>query len=525
MVQLLGSSITYRIAVGPQQGRKVFTLQTLPGRDVSFDAGVGKVAGFSLHTGVAARADQRQKLERLCRYISRPAIAEKRLSLTPNGSVRYQLKTPCRDGTTVIFEPLDFIARLAALMPKPRVNLTRFHGVFAPNSKHRARVTPAKRGRGAQQAPRPPPCRAPPQRGLFHAYPVDAQWHYLWWLGLRWGVGMNPAPIIQRVVGRCCDATPDAECRGERGHRVAAPVGAEHEFVEVGGQVLRAHTVMRTQQPRLQIGEDEMDHRQRLLGLLGVTAEHDRRVLVADALQVVVPSPAVGDDAAVGLDAIGDERLQRSLATIIECPQAQPPSVDGTTAARGLFAANLDGTDDIGLVMHAASFAPRLAADERLVQFDRPLGADAVLVRAYHPSAQLVQHLECRLVAAQPKLPLELQRRQARRLRRHEVRSPEPDLQWRAGRVHNSPRREVGVALAVAAAQDRRPVLEAVCRAHRAAQGACETIRPTDSFEIGHARPLVGKHPLEIKQGRREAIRHSQALPIGFLGVNRIGME
>jgi hypothetical protein len=50
----------------------------------------------------------------------------------------------------VIFQPLDFIARLAALVPKPRVNLTRFHGVFAPNSKHRVLVTPAKRGRGAK---------------------------------------------------------------------------------------------------------------------------------------------------------------------------------------------------------------------------------------------------------------------------------------------------------------------------------------------------------------------------------------
>lgn len=151
--QLLGSSITYRIAVGPQQGRKVFTLQTLPACDEPFDEGVGKVAGFSLHAGVAARADQRQKLERLCRYISRPAISEKRLSLTPNGNVRYQLKTPYRDGTThVIFEPLDFIARLAALVPKPRVNLSRFHGVFAPNSQYRARVTPAKRGRGGQHA-------------------------------------------------------------------------------------------------------------------------------------------------------------------------------------------------------------------------------------------------------------------------------------------------------------------------------------------------------------------------------------
>jgi hypothetical protein len=61
----------------------------------------------------------------MCRYISRPAVTEKRLSLTPNGNVRYQLKTPYRDGTThVIFEPLDNIARLAALIPKPRVNLT-----------------------------------------------------------------------------------------------------------------------------------------------------------------------------------------------------------------------------------------------------------------------------------------------------------------------------------------------------------------------------------------------------------------
>ena len=47
-----------------------------------------------------------------------------------------------------MWRPLDFIARLAALVPKPRVNLTRFHGVFAPNSKYRALVTPARRGRG-----------------------------------------------------------------------------------------------------------------------------------------------------------------------------------------------------------------------------------------------------------------------------------------------------------------------------------------------------------------------------------------
>jgi len=65
MDQLRGHSITYRIAVGPQQGRKVFTLQTLPDERCADDTpAVGNVAGFSLHAGVAAKACQRDKLER-----------------------------------------------------------------------------------------------------------------------------------------------------------------------------------------------------------------------------------------------------------------------------------------------------------------------------------------------------------------------------------------------------------------------------------------------------------------------------
>ncbi len=47
----------------------------------------------------------------------------------------------------VVFEPLDFIARLVALVPGPKVNLTRYHGVFAPHSQYRALVTPAMGGR------------------------------------------------------------------------------------------------------------------------------------------------------------------------------------------------------------------------------------------------------------------------------------------------------------------------------------------------------------------------------------------
>jgi hypothetical protein len=47
---------SYRIAVGPQQGRKVFTLQTLPGIEESFSGSAGQAAGFSLYAGVATKA-------------------------------------------------------------------------------------------------------------------------------------------------------------------------------------------------------------------------------------------------------------------------------------------------------------------------------------------------------------------------------------------------------------------------------------------------------------------------------------
>ena len=44
------------------------------------------------------------------------SVANERLALTRQGEVRYHLKTPYRDGTThIVLEPLDFIARLAAL--------------------------------------------------------------------------------------------------------------------------------------------------------------------------------------------------------------------------------------------------------------------------------------------------------------------------------------------------------------------------------------------------------------------------
>ena len=109
------SAITYRIATGALQGQK-----TLPAIDEQNYSQAVKVNGFSLHAGVVCQANQCKKLERLCRYTSRGALSEARLSRDKKAQVIYKLKTPYRNGTThVVFSPLEFIARLAS-----RINAT-----------------------------------------------------------------------------------------------------------------------------------------------------------------------------------------------------------------------------------------------------------------------------------------------------------------------------------------------------------------------------------------------------------------
>jgi ribosomal protein S27E len=150
LLQLQASSVNYRIAVGKDAGKKIFSLQTLSAKDHDNYGQLAKIAGFSLHAGVFADTHQKDKLERLCRYIARPAVSEKRLSLTTSGNIRYELKTPFTDGTThVFFSPIDFVGKLAALVPPPRLNLTRFYGVFAPNANVRAEVTASRRGKNS----------------------------------------------------------------------------------------------------------------------------------------------------------------------------------------------------------------------------------------------------------------------------------------------------------------------------------------------------------------------------------------
>lgn len=101
------------------------------------------IAGFSVHANVCIPAHDRMRLERLCRYTGRPPLASERLSLLPDGRLLYRLKRRWRDGTShIIFEPLDLIEKLAALVPPPRFNLVRYHGVLAPSAAWRPLVIP-----------------------------------------------------------------------------------------------------------------------------------------------------------------------------------------------------------------------------------------------------------------------------------------------------------------------------------------------------------------------------------------------
>jgi len=103
--------------------------------------------GYSLHAGVSVEADDRKGLERILRYGLRPPFAEERLEEGRSGNLIYRLRKPLRDGRTFLeVEPLDLLRRLSVLIPPKGQNLTRYHGVFAPNSKHRKHL--------AQQAAR-----------------------------------------------------------------------------------------------------------------------------------------------------------------------------------------------------------------------------------------------------------------------------------------------------------------------------------------------------------------------------------
>jgi hypothetical protein len=114
-------------------------------------------ADFELHAAVRVSTDDRSGLERLCRYLARPALASGRLRRLPDGRIELQLKRVWRGGVRkLLFEPDALIARLCALVPPPRFHLIRAFGILSNASALRPYILPTlpdSKHRGVPTAP------------------------------------------------------------------------------------------------------------------------------------------------------------------------------------------------------------------------------------------------------------------------------------------------------------------------------------------------------------------------------------
>jgi hypothetical protein len=99
--------------------------------------------GVNVHAAVRVHGNDRAQLERLCRYLGRPPIAEERLTRREDGRLCYELKRAWKDGTrAVILSPLDLCARVCALIPRPGFNMVRYYGCLGSHSALRREVVP-----------------------------------------------------------------------------------------------------------------------------------------------------------------------------------------------------------------------------------------------------------------------------------------------------------------------------------------------------------------------------------------------
>jgi len=120
--------------------------------------------GFSLHADTMIPAHDHSRRQALVRYLLRPPFAPSQVSLDDDGNVCFRLAHPFSDGTShFVWRPDAFLARLAALIPRPRKHLVTYHGVLAPNHRYRRSVV---------RKPRPPTRRkgaATTRRGFSHS--------------------------------------------------------------------------------------------------------------------------------------------------------------------------------------------------------------------------------------------------------------------------------------------------------------------------------------------------------------------
>jgi hypothetical protein len=122
------------------------------------DEPIAEVRAINIHAAQVVDGRDRCRVERLCKYITRPPVAQDRLERRPDGKLELSFKKAWRDGTrALVFEPADLIPRLVAAVPPPRWHLLRYFGVLSSHSSRRALVVP--KSPVDATANRPPPAR------------------------------------------------------------------------------------------------------------------------------------------------------------------------------------------------------------------------------------------------------------------------------------------------------------------------------------------------------------------------------
>jgi hypothetical protein len=153
LADIYAAPVGSRIAIGERAGLGVLRVGDLVDpEEVAFVTGPRStmIDGVSLHANVSVPAGDRRRLEKLCRYIARPPVSTRRLSKLGDGLLPYRLKRRWRHGTThVVFQPLELVEKLAAIVPSPRVHVIRYHGVLAPRAGGRREVVRALKSKPA----------------------------------------------------------------------------------------------------------------------------------------------------------------------------------------------------------------------------------------------------------------------------------------------------------------------------------------------------------------------------------------
>lgn len=169
--------------------------------------------------------------------------------------------------------------------------------------------------------------------------------------------------------------------------------------------MLAADTVMDAVDPRFQIGEDQMDDRQKVFGNLWVATLGNGKVFIPPLAEAGISAPIVSDGQRPRSDGALNEPTKRVGAPVRHDGEPNTPGIAPVLSfvLRGprFPMAHLNGTSDENLVMDAPAFAASPSTNPCFVYLDMlpQLAADTILIGSNHTSAELVKNAESRLVA------------------------------------------------------------------------------------------------------------------------------